>query len=84
MIYSSYYQAWVNKKEMWFLVATLRSFEHLVFDRTLNKETGMVEFFVPHDLEIYFESLLVYYKNEGVIADFKKMDNRLNDPLALI
>ena len=44
-MYSLYFQAQVNKKETWFLAATLRSFEHLAFDRTVDKQAGIFEFF---------------------------------------
>ncbi len=34
----AYYQAQVKRSDTWFLTATLRSFEHLCFDRALKKE----------------------------------------------
>lgn len=83
-MYCSYYQAQVNKKDTWFLVSTLRSFEHLVFDRTLDKEKCIIEFFVPEDLEHYFVELLEYFKREHVIFDFQKMENRLLDPSQIV
>jgi len=46
-MYCSYYQAEVAKPTTWFLVSTLRANEHLCFDRTLDKEHGIFEFFVP-------------------------------------
>lgn len=83
-MYCSYYQARVNKKDTWFLVATLRSFEHLVFDRTLDKEKCIIEFFVPQELEHYFVELLDYFKKELIVFEYAKMENRLLDPDALV
>jgi hypothetical protein len=77
MVYCAYYQAYVVKKETWFLVATLRSFEHLAFDRTFDKEKGIFEFFVPHELETFFDPLLRYYITSGVIVSYEKLSNRL-------
>ena len=72
-----YYQAHLNKKDCWFFVATLRSFEHLAFDRTLNKEESLFEIFVSPQFQKLFENLMEYFKSEGVVLDFKKMENRL-------
>lgn len=80
MQYSIYYQAHVKEKDTWFLVATLRSFEHLVFDRTLSKETRTFEFFVPPAQEETFSSLMQYYTREGIVTNLVKLPNRLLDP----
>ena len=52
--FSSYYQAQVKPSQTWYFVAILRSFEHMVFDRTFNVTQGIFEFFVPPDTEKYF------------------------------
>ncbi len=80
--YCLYYQAKVSKPDTGFLTATLRSFEHLCFDRSLNKETCLFEFFVPPQLESYFVHLMNYYQDQGMITDFQKLPNRLMDSSA--
>jgi hypothetical protein len=75
-----YYQAKVSKPETWFLIATLRSFEHCVFDRTLDKENGILEFFLPEYLEPWFLECMDYYKKHTIVFSFSKMQNRLLDP----
>lgn len=82
MTYSLYYQARVKKSDTWFLTATLRSFEHLCFDRALTKEQGLFEFFVPEQLENYFLELMHYYQDCGIVTELKKLPNRLRDPHA--
>ena len=48
MRYCSYYQAKiVCTAQSWLLVGVLRSIENLAFDRTLDKSSGLFEFFVP-------------------------------------
>jgi hypothetical protein len=76
MRYSLYYQANVDKTNTWFLTATLRSFEHLAFDRCLQKEQNLFEFFVPQDLEPYFIEIMQYYLQNGIITNLVKLPNR--------
>ena len=75
--YCSYYQAVVQREKAWFFAGVLRSFEHLVFERTLDKEKSIFEFFVPVDLESYFLDLMSYFQNEGIVRDLEKLPNRL-------
>jgi hypothetical protein len=77
---SLYYQAQVKKEECWFLVAVLRSFEHLAFDRTVDKASSTFEFFVPPANQKVFESLMDYLKTHGAITAWAQMDNRLTLP----
>lgn len=79
MLYCSYYQAHVLKSKTWMLVAVLRSFEHLCFDRTLDKQEGVFEFFVPQDLEPYFLEVMDYFKQENIVTRLKRLPNRLAD-----
>lgn len=77
MSYCSYFQALVSKKDTWFLVATLRSNEHISFDRTLDTETGLFEFFVPQEFEEGFIHLMNYYESQGIVHNLVKLPNRL-------
>ena len=72
-----YFQADVVRADTWFFVAVLRSFEHLAFDRTLDKRRGRFEFFVPAGLEQYFLELMDYMQEQGIISDLQKLPNRL-------
>jgi len=77
-MYCAYYQAEVAKEKTWFLVSTLRSHEHLAFDRTYDKEKGIFEFFVPIELEQYLVAFLNTMKEQGVVRSFEKQINRLS------
>lgn len=76
--FCAYYQAKVDKPKTWFFVATLRSYEHLAFDRTIDVENGIFEFFVPIDLEEEFLKIMQYYQKINILYDLKKLPNRLN------
>jgi hypothetical protein len=78
-LYCSYYQAHVQRELCLYVVATLRSYEHLAFDRTLDAETSLFEFFVPVSTEKYFLTLMDSLQSEGLVHDLKKMTNRLID-----
>jgi len=80
MDYCLYYQAHVKKERCWFLVGILRSFEHLAFDRTIDKKNSTFEFYVPQNMKKYFEELMNYFLKEGVITYFEPMENRLIQP----
>lgn len=75
-MFSIYYQAQVQKEKVWFFTATLRSFEHLVFDRTFDKERSIFEFFVPADLEKYFLDFMDHMQKINIVTHLEKKDNR--------
>ena len=75
-----YYQAHVNRKLVWFLVGILKSYENMAFDRTIDKENSIFEFYVPEDMKSYFEHLMDYFIKEGIMSDLKTLPNRLLIP----
>lgn len=84
MEYCIYYQAYVQEKNCWFLVATLRSFEHLAFDRTFDKSRSIFEFFVPSNNEPYFLEIMNYFVKNGIVSNLEKLPNRLLDDTAVV
>jgi len=72
-----YFQAHVIKEKCWFFVAILRSFEHMAFDRTLDKKNSIFELYVPGGMEVYFEKLMAYFIEQGIVTQYKKLPNRL-------
>ena len=80
MAYCQYYQAQVVPAKCWFFVGVLRSFEHVCFDRTRDKEASIFEFFVPPDMESTFLELMDYFKKEGIVTSLEQLPNRLLDP----
>jgi hypothetical protein len=49
----------------------------MAFDRTLDKEHSIFEFFVPESQESLFLTIMSRFEKEGVIKDLKKLPNRL-------
>lgn len=72
-----YYQAHVQRKYCWFLVGILRSFENMTFDRTIDKENSIFEFYVPKLMKRHFEELLAFFMKEKIIFWYTQMPNRL-------
>jgi hypothetical protein len=76
-MYSTYYQAHIRRSDCLFLVAFLRSFEHLAFDRTVDVQNSIFEFFVSPGCESYFEEILDYLKAQNIVLSYQKLSNRL-------
>jgi len=84
MDYCLYYQAQVKKEFCWFLVGVLKSYEHMAFDRTIDKQKSIFEFYVPPKMQKYFEDLMAYFKKEGIITSIEQKENRLLSPDAKV
>lgn len=79
MDYCLYFQATIERKNVWLFTSIIRSFEHLAFDRTLDKQKSIFEFFVPHGLEGYFLEIMNELSNKGLVHDMQQLPNRLAD-----
>lgn len=78
-----YYTAFVNRERCWFVAGVLRSFDHLMFDRTIEKTTNRMEFFVPQLNEPYFIEIMDYFKAHGLVTELTKLPNRFADNQAV-
>lgn len=72
-----YYQAHVNKKMTWFVVATLKSQENIQFDRTIDAEKSIFEFFIPEGVEPQFLIIMQKLLATGYVSELQKIENRL-------
>jgi len=81
-MFCSYYQAHVQPQKAWFVVAILKSFEHMLFDRTLDVGNSIFEFYVSPSAEPYFLEVMAYMQQQGYVLDLKKLPNRLADTAA--
>lgn len=79
-----YYHAQIKRNEAWFFVSVLKSWEHVAFDRTIDVERSLFEFFVPPSMEPYFLQLMQLMEKQGVVTNLQKLPNRLADPLELV
>lgn len=78
MAYSLYYQAQVKPETCWLFTGILRSYEHLVFDRTLDVAQSVFEFFVPPLNEAEFVELMRVLEKKGLVCDLTRLPNRLS------
>ncbi len=79
MKYGLYYQALVNREKGWYFTAILRSFEHMCFDRTLDKQKHLFEFYVPQSQKEKFEAIMNYFEQEGLVTELQQLPNRLEN-----
>ncbi len=82
--YCRYYRAHVIREQAWFFVAIVRSYEHMMFDRTFDTKTSVFEFFVPIDMEKRFLDLMTILINQGVVENLQSHENRLTDPAEIV
>lgn len=76
-MFCQYYLVRIQKEKAWFVTAAFKSFEHLSFDRTINKENSTFEFFVTAESEAVFLEIISYFQSIGLVLDCTKADNRL-------
>ena len=76
-MYCEYYQAKAVKETIWFVHGCLRNEENLVFDRTLDKNSDCLEFFVTKEMESSFIDIMQFLQQQGYIIYFEKLTNRL-------
>ena len=74
--YCLYYQAQVNIEKTWFVVGIFRNEDHIAFERTLDNDHSILEFFVPPDQESDFLKIIKALKNRGYLFSCEKLDNR--------
>ncbi|OGB84137.1 hypothetical protein A3F66_03025 [candidate division TM6 bacterium RIFCSPHIGHO2_12_FULL_32_22] len=76
-MFCKYYQAKISRSDVWYLVSILKSFDHISFDRTIDIENSIFEFFIPEDFDKIFLNLMAYFQKEGIVLNIESMDNRL-------
>ena len=74
--YSLYYQVRVDRQKTWFVVGVMRNEDHLAFERTLEGQREILEFFVPRDQEQNFLILMEMLKKRGCVFEWNKQPNR--------
>ena len=76
-MFCKYYQARLDRSKTWFVTGCIRSEHGWVFDRALDSQNNIFEFFVSPSFEEEFLSLMEHFKKEGVVFEFVKLENRL-------
>lgn len=73
----SYYLAKLVKKRIWFVTGNIHSMDNMVFERTVDKDEDILEFFVPSDQEKVFLEFMDSDPIKSCVVWIKKSRNRL-------
>ena len=76
-MFCEYYQAVVDVPSTWFVGGVLRNEDNLVFERTMDGNSAVIELFVTKDQEGELLDLLAYLVKLGYVLSFEKKENRL-------
>ncbi|HSW76301.1 MAG TPA: hypothetical protein VLG50_04625 [Candidatus Saccharimonadales bacterium] len=76
MKHSLYFQAHVKKEFCWIVSSTLKFTEYVAFDRTIDKDKSIFEFFVAADLLDVFLDVMDKLEQEGIIFNMQQLPNR--------
>ncbi len=76
-MFCEYYQAEVDVPYTWFVGGVFRNEDNLVFERTIDDSSAIIEFFVTKEQEEEFLDLMNYLVKLGYILNFTKQENRL-------
>ena len=55
----------------------IKSEENLALVRTIDKKSGLLEYFVSPEQEKRFLNLMDYFIKEGIISELQEKENRL-------
>lgn len=76
-MFCQYYQAIVHVPDTWFVGGLLRNEDNLVFERTMDGNSGVIELFVADEQEAELVDLLGYLVRAGYLLCFEKKENRI-------
>lgn len=77
MSYCCYFQAHIVKEQVWFVTSMLRGDDHIVFDRTVDLQRSIFEFFVPENCVDQFLNIMRLLQQHGVVHGLVELPNRL-------
>ena len=75
-----YYTANIDRHQSYYFVAIIKAFDNMVFDRTIDVEQSLFEFFVAPAYEQLFLDVMARFAKEGLVANLQQSENRLIDP----
>ena len=76
MAYCTYYQAFLDRKMMWFVTGALRNEPGWAFDRTLDAKANLIEFLVAPNYEDEFVAFMKCFTQKGYVSGLAKLPNR--------
>lgn len=82
--YCPYYVANVDRHQSYYFVAIIKAFDNMVFDRTIDVEHSLFEFFVAPAYEQLFLDVMATFEAQGLVKNLRKLPNRLENPEELV
>lgn len=82
--YCPYYTANVDRHQSNYFVAIIKAFDNMVFDRTIDVDQSLFEFFVAPAYEQQFLDVMSLFEKQGLVANLRKLPNRLESPEELV
>ena len=82
--YCPYYTANVDRHQSYYFVAIIKAFDNMVFDRTIDVEESLFEFFVAPAYEQQFLDIMAHFERQGLVANLRKLPNRLENGEELV
>jgi hypothetical protein len=76
-MYGIYFQAHVPPAHCFLVIGILKSYEHIVFTRTLFIDKSILEFFTTPETVATFLSVMNIFEKHAMVFDLKEMPNRL-------
>ncbi|MBI2352910.1 hypothetical protein HYV11_01540 [Candidatus Dependentiae bacterium] len=76
MNYSLYFQAKIKKEFGWLVTSSLRYAEYVAFDRAVDHEQDIFEFFVAPDLCDVFLDVMNKLAEKGIVSHLEQLPNR--------
>ena len=74
--FSLYFQAHVKRELCWIVSSTFKYIDYVAFDRTVDKEQSLFEFFVSPDCLQEFLDIMHYFETHHIISDMRQLPNR--------
>ena len=75
-MYCKYYHGEILREKTWFVTGCLKSHDNLVFERAIDKDNNIFEFFVPPQLESEFLHVMSYLQKNGYVLSLEEKENR--------
>lgn len=82
--YCPYYTANVDRRQSYYFVAIIKAYDNMVFDRTIDADQSLFEFFVAPAYEQQFLNVMALFERKGLVTNLRKLPNRLAKPEEMV
>ena len=76
-MYGIYFQAHIPPAHCFLVIGILKSYEHIVFTRTLHVDKSILEFFTTQETVKTFLAIMDNLRKHDLVFNLQEMPNRL-------